>query len=277
MAAAVPQRAGLRGLSSGSGSGRHRIAVAAPGRAMAVCGSPPKASPAMPLAVATVLRGLAVASLLIAAPLSASSSSFSDRAPASPAVAAADQLDPDPAASYFPLPITLPRGSAVIQRLRLVERGLRRYPDHPALLRERAFLRYQRGEIDAAEADYARALQVAGLDPPLRRHVLWSQGWSRFDAGHDASALAVWREAAALHGGQPFWWPYTAALAEWRRGQRDEAVRLFDRAVRGMPEWGTEEGFTARTRHWPDHQFAAASAVFQAWRTSATAAPSAAR
>jgi tetratricopeptide (TPR) repeat protein len=150
----------------------------------------------------------------------------------------------------------------------LVERGLKRYPDHPALLRERGFLRYERGLVDAAEADYARALQVAGSDAWLRRHVLWSLGWSRFGAGQDAAALAVWREAADLHGGQPFWWPYTAALAEWRLGRRDEAVALYDRAVRGMPDWGTERGLAARTAHWPKHQFDTASEVFQAWKST---------
>jgi tetratricopeptide (TPR) repeat protein len=189
-----------------------------------------------------------------------------------PSVAAPDGLDADPAARSIPPPINVPPGSAQIQRLRLVGGALRRHPDHPALLRERAFIRYKRGEVDAAEADYARALQVAGDDAFMRRHVLWSQGWSRFDAGNDQSALDVWRAAVALHGGEPFWWPYTAALAEWRSGRRDEAVALYDRAVRGMPVWGTEDGFTLRTRHWPEHQFVVASAVFQAWQAQKIAA-----
>lgn len=189
-----------------------------------------------------------------------------------PGVAAEDRLHGDPAARYIPLPITVPSGSALIQRLRGVERGLRRRPDHPVLLRERAFIRYQRGEVDAAEADYARALQVAGSDALMRRHVLWSQGWSRFNAGNDVAALAAWREAAELHGGRPFWWPYTAALAEWRLGRRDEAVSLYASAVRGMPAWGTEAGFLARTRHWPKNQFDVASAVFQAWQAQPASA-----
>ena len=224
-----------------------------------------------------ILGALAVAAGLVFSPPAWASSSL-DPAPRSdpPDEAAAARLDADPAARYLPLPINLPQGSAQIQRLRRVERALRRYPDHPALLRERAFIRYKRGEVDAAEADYARALQVAGDDALLRRHVLWSQGWSRFDAGKDESALVVWREAAALHGGEPFWWPYTAALAEWRLGRRDEALALYDRAVRGMPEWGAVDGFTLRTRHWPENQFAVASAVFQSWQAKETAAVAAA-
>jgi tetratricopeptide (TPR) repeat protein len=226
--------------------------------------------------ISLILGAFAVAaSLAFVAPANASPPKHSSPRLDLPGVAQADRLDADPAARYIPLPINVPPGSAQIQRLRLIERALRRHPDHPALLRERAFIRYKRGEVDAAEADYARALQVAGDDALLRRHVLWSQGWSRFDAGNDASALAVWREAADLHGGQPFWWPYTAALAEWRLGRRNEAVALYDRAVRGMPVWGTEEGFIARTRYWPEHQFATATAVFQAWQARKAAAAAA--
>jgi tetratricopeptide (TPR) repeat protein len=203
----------------------------------------------------------------IAAPASAAFPRGGDADLGAAGIPVADRLDPDPAARYLPLPIDVPAGSAVIQRLRQVERGLRHRPDHPVLLRERGFLRYQRGEADAAEADYARALQVAGDDPLLRRHILWSQGWARFDAGNDAGALAAWREAADLHGGSPFWWPYTAALAEWRLGRKEQAVALWDRAVRGMPAWGIEAGVAVRTRHWPEPQFATASAVFLEWQS----------
>lgn len=184
---------------------------------------------------------------------------------------ATSRLDPDPAARYIPLPITMSEHAAQTRRLRDVERLLKRHPDHPMLLRERAYIRSKRGEIDAAEADFARALQVAGDDVFLRRHVLWSQGWARFDAGQNASALRVWREAVELHGGNPFWWPYTAALAEWRLGRHAEAVALFDRAVQGMPALGTERGFTERTARWPEHQFAVASTVFTAWKASKAA------
>lgn len=225
-----------------------------------------------PTAFAT-LRRLALAGILALAapPIAAAEREVGapNAAQAAPsAIAPADRLDPDPAAMHVPLPITFPAGAAVRERLRLVERGLQRYPDHPVLLRERGYLRYRRGEVDAGEADYARAVQIAGADLMMRRHVLWSQGWARFNAGNDAGALDAWRTAAALHGGEPFWWPYTAALPAWRSGRRDEAVALFDRAVRGMPEWGTERGFTLRTRHWPEPQFEVARDVFGAWQAS---------
>jgi tetratricopeptide (TPR) repeat protein len=186
---------------------------------------------------------------------------------------ATGRLDPDPAARYWPFPATMSERAGQRVRLRDVERLLKRYPDHPTLLRERAYIRAQRGELDASEADFARALQVAGSDALLRRHVLWSQGWARFDTGRDEAALQAWKEAADLHGGRPFWWPYTAALAEWRLGRRADALALYDQAVAGMPQYGTERGFAERTAHWPESQFAVASAVFTAWQASKRATP----
>lgn len=179
------------------------------------------------------------------------------------------RLDADPAARYVPLPISGTTASAPQRdRIRRIERALHRNPDEPSLLAARGFIRYQRGEVDAAEADFARALQTVGENRLLRRHVLWSQGWGRFEAGRDEAALAAWRESVALHGGRPFWWPYTAALAEWRLGRRDTSIALYDEAVRGMPEWGTEIGLSVRTRYWPAEQFDVASEIFLAWNAS---------
>jgi len=219
----------------------------------------------LPLSLATAAL---VAALLVTPPPAVADAT----APVAQAGAAMGRLDPDPAARYWPLPATMSERAGQRLRLRDVERLLKRYPDHPSLLRERAYIRAKRGEIDASEADFARALQVAGSDTFLRRHVLWSQGWARFDTGRDQAALQAWQEAVDLHGGDPFWWPYTAALAEWRQGRREEAMALYNQAVAGMPQYGTERGFAERTAHWPESQFAVASAVFTAWQASKRAA-----
>jgi tetratricopeptide (TPR) repeat protein len=216
------------------------------------------------------LASVALVAALMVAPPAASANAM---APGAPAGAATGRLDPDPAARYWPLPPTMSERAGQRLRLRDVERLLKRHPDHPSLLRERAYIRAKRGEIDASEADFARALQMAGSDTFLRRHVLWSQGWARFDTGRDQAALQAWKEAVELHGGTPFWWPYTAALAEWRLGRRAEAVALYDQAVAGMPQYGTERGLAERTAHWPESQFAVASAVFTAWQASKRATP----
>jgi tetratricopeptide (TPR) repeat protein len=221
----------------------------------------------------TLPLSLATAALVAAFMVAPPPASANATAPVALAGEATGRLDPDPAARYHPLPATMSERAGQRLRLRDVERLLKRHPDHPMLLRERAYIRSKRGEIDAAEADFARALQVAGGNTFLRRHVLWSQGWARFDAGRDEAALQVWKEAVDLHGGNPFWWPYTAALAEWRLGRREEAIALYDQAVAGMPQYGTERGLAERTAHWPESQFAVASAVFTAWQASKRATP----
>lgn len=215
----------------------------------------------LPLSLATAAL---VAAFMVAPP----PASANEAAPVGLAADATGRLDPDPAARYYPFPATMSERAGQRLRLRDVERLLKRYPDHPSLLRERAYIRAKRGEIDAAEADFARALQVAGGNTFLRRHVLWSQGWARFEAGNDEAALRAWREAATLHGGRPYWLPYSAALAEWRLGRRDVAVALFDVAVEGMPDWGTESGLARRTHAWPGHQVEIMQAVFTAWQAS---------
>ena len=214
------------------------------------------------------LIALALAALL-AAPLAMAAAPEAGSGEASPpGTSAADRLDDDLSARYIPLPIKTTTRAAKRDRLRAVDRGLERFPNHPLLLKERGFIRHQRGEADLAEADYALALDAAGSDVPMRRHVLWSQGWARFEAGKDEAALASWREAKALHGGRPYWFGYTAALAAWRLGRRDEAIALFDEVVRGMPVWGTERGFAQRTVRWPRHQINVGTEVFTAWRAA---------
>jgi len=221
----------------------------------------------------TLPLSLATAALVAAFMVAPPQASANATAPVALAGEATGRLDPDPAARYQPLPATMSERAGQRLRLRDVERLLKRYPDHPSLLRERAYIRAKRGEVDASEADFTRALQVAGSDTFLRRHVLWSQGWARFDAGRDEAALQSWKEAVDLHGGNPFWWPYTAALAKWRQGRREEAIALYDQAVAGMPQFGTERGFAERTAHWPASQFEVASAVFTGWRASKRATP----
>ena len=219
------------------------------------------------LRIRLALSAAAFAALLVVVPPALASAPEAGLGEASPpGVSTADRLDDDRSARYIPLPIRTTKRGAQLDRLRALERGLERFPDHPVLLRERGFLRHQRGEADLAEADYALALTAAASDTAMRRHVLWSFGWARFEAGDDEGALAVWREAKALHGGRPYWFPYTAALAEWRLGRRDEAIALFDEAVRGMPVWGDRRGFAQRTIRWPRHQINVATEIFMAWR-----------
>lgn len=211
--------------------------------------------------------------LLVATALAGTLSAVAAAPPGTAVTSPPSALDDDPAARYLPLPISQTTVNAPQrERLRAIERGLRHRPDHPGLLAARGFILAQRGDVAAAEGDYRRALEGVGDDALAKRHVLWSLGWARFEARDDEGALGAWREAAALHGGRPYWWPYSAALAEWRLGRRDAAVTSFDAAVAGMPEWGTETGLARRTRAWPAHQVEIAQAIFTAWQASKRAA-----
>lgn len=216
------------------------------------------------------LRGAVCAAALLAlltASFSAAKAPEAGLGEASPpGVVATDRLDDDRSARYIPLPVKTTVRSAQRDRLRAIERGLERFPDHPVLLRERGFIRHQRGEADLAEADFALAVRAAGSDEPMRRHVVWSKGWARFEAGDDSGALAAWHEAKGLHGGRPYWFGYTAALAKWRLDRKDDAIAQFNETVRGMPAWGTERGFAQRTIRWPRHQINVGAEVFAAWR-----------
>ncbi|MFN7520419.1 MAG: tetratricopeptide repeat protein [Lysobacteraceae bacterium] len=173
--------------------------------------------------------------------------------------------DPDPAARYVPLSLTTTEFASRRDRLHAVERALERSPDDPRLLVERGFQRHAMGQHDLAEVDYARALAAAGDNLLLRRRVLWSHGWALLNAGSNERALEAWAEAERLHGGRPFWAPYSRALAEWRLGRRDAAVASWQQAVEGLPVLGTEAGLLGRTAYWPGEQFETVRAVFGAW------------
>lgn len=196
--------------------------------------------------------------------------------PSVPVSTEAPYADADPAARANPLPLIgeTTRSGAVRDRLRAVERSLERYADHPFLLAELGYLRHKMGQHDVAEADYARAKAMAANDNLQLRRVNWSHGWALFDAGLYPAALASWEEAERLHGGRPFWVPYTRMLAEWQMGNRDRAVASYALAVKSNPTWGREQGLAKRTAHWPKSQFDVAAAVFRAWSNTSPASVS---
>ena len=133
--------------------------------------------------------------------------------------------------------------------------------DSPPAEPQWVFVAYARGLIDhlrQRQLDVAPLLALAGLDEaaldqPAR--TLPATTYAR-----------LWAEAERLHGGRPFWAPYSRALAEWRLGRRDAAVASWQQAVEGLPVLGTEAGLLGRTAYWPGEQFETVRAVFGAWR-----------
>jgi tetratricopeptide (TPR) repeat protein len=131
-------------------------------------------------------------------------------------------------------------------------------------LSHRAYLFIRSEDFDLARRDFERALDVSKHDP-RHRQVLWAYAWGLYDMKDVEGALARWRETEKLHGGRPFWVPYTYALAYWTLRDRETALTWFSTNVRSEPEWGTREGFEDRIRHWRPEQKAEMRALFDAW------------
>jgi tetratricopeptide (TPR) repeat protein len=146
-------------------------------------------------------------------------------------------------------------------------RALKRDPKHVGMLAERGYVHARGGDGDAAELDFAMAASYAGGRSDVLRHVYWSWGWARLALGDPREALAHWQNAARLHGGAPFWLPYSNAVALWRLEQRELAVAWFDTAVRSKPELATRDGVDALAAQWQDDERRTLEEVQVAWST----------
>lgn len=173
--------------------------------------------------------------------------------------------DDDPAAVAWQAP---PGQKAKFRELLNAE--LRRHPRNVSARVHRAYLLDRAGDHERAQRDYDAALEAASPNGLEHRHVLWSRGWSRYDMGDVPGALQDWRECVRLHGGRPYWTPYTFALAYWTQGDSAQALAWYAAAVASNSKWGTEAGMTDKTRHWRPEQRERMQALFEAW--SATAA-----
>lgn len=169
--------------------------------------------------------------------------------------------DRDPAASYL---VTPPGGRARFKAA--IEASLRKNPKNSAALTHRAYYFNDTGDTQRALRDFDAALAASDVASVQARHVYWSRGWARYDNGEVAAAIADWREAARLHGGSPYWLPYTLALGYWTMGERDEALRWFDMAVASQAVFATDEGIREKIRNWDERQQENMMALHQAWK-----------
>lgn len=147
----------------------------------------------------------------------------------------------------------------------LLNRELQRNPRNVSARIHRAYLLERAGDLERAQRDYAAALEAAPPGGVEHRHILWSRGWSRYDMGDVAGALEDWQECARLHGGYPFWVPYTFALAYWTQGDKSQALAWYDAAAASNSEWATEAGMTDKSSHWRPEQRELMRALFEAW------------
>lgn len=170
-------------------------------------------------------------------------------------------LDDDYAASHMLAP---PGGRARLRQR--VNAAIQENPHNAPALAQRAYFFQEGGDLVRARRDFDAAIAAAEPGSEFERNVFWSRGWAEYDLGDYAATLSDWQRAVALHGGKPFWAAYSFALLYWTAGQGDAALAWYDAAVLSNPQWGNEEGFTDRTKHWTPRQRERMRALFDAWK-----------
>lgn len=150
---------------------------------------------------------------------------------------------------------------------------LSRDPENVVALSHRAYLHARSGDEALARRDFDRALALSTYGDAEHRQVLWSYGWALYDLKDIDGALRLWSACAEMHGGHPFWVPYTYALAYWSKGDSATAFAWYDVAARSNPQRGDRVGVVKSTERWRPEQRKAMAALFDAWvsRTDAGA------
>lgn len=190
---------------------------------------------------------------------------------AAPALPAPQEFyfDVDPAAA----PVVVAEGqrdALVNQLMRQRERG-RRALDATVQL---AGVAIAQGRAGLGQQLYAEALQAAPANSPSGRMVRWNHGWDLFRQGQAEAALAQWQAAAGALRGNAAWVPPTFALALWRLGRNDEAVKWYAAAVRTEPaQWSTADHYPALLPSWRDSERQTLAQVQQAWAARPPAWP----
>lgn len=154
-----------------------------------------------------------------------------------------------------------------------LNRTIRQNPRNLAALIQRAYLFHASGDLEEGDRDFLRALELGRDEPLVQRRALWSLGWSALNRDQAPDAIEYWRLSIALHGGRPFWQPYTLAVAYWQLGDRETALAWYAAAAFSNPDWRTAEGVASRGTHWRDKERAAANALFAEWSARRGGAP----
>ncbi len=104
-----------------------------------------------------------------------------------------------------------------------------------------------RGDRAGAQAGLAAAKQRF----PDSVGVHWSEGWIRLNLLDFEGALVAWQQAERLHGGQPFWVPYSKAIALMGVGDGEAALAWWKIAQHAyQPELDTAGAARNRFQHW---------------------------
>jgi TonB family protein len=112
---------------------------------------------------------------------------------------------------------------------------------------QHAYLLSLRGDKPGAEAGLAAAKQRY----PDSVGVHWSEGWIRLNLLDFEGALVAWQQAERLHGGQPFWVPYSKAIALIGAGDGEAALAWWQLAQSTYaPELDSANAARQKFQHW---------------------------
>lgn len=184
--------------------------------------------------------------------------------------AVSGQEMPRPVEFYFdadasalrPVLVLKDRSDAAVDRLM---RKIERSPGAALETAQLAHFAMESGRHDLGRSLYARALADIDLNHGMWRPVKWTYGWDLYRAGDAQAALAQWRELAT-RGVTGSWMPPTFALALWKLGRRDEAVRWYAAAVRTEPtQWSDATRYAQLLPQWRDEDRATLAEVQAAW------------
>lgn len=112
---------------------------------------------------------------------------------------------------------------------------------------QHAYLLSLRGDRAGAEAGLLAAKQKY----PDSIGVHWSEGWIRLNLLDFEGALVAWQQAQRLHGGQPFWVPYSKAIALMGLGDGEAARAWWQIAQQAYaPELDSAAAARNKFQHW---------------------------
>ena len=166
------------------------------------------------------------------------------------------------ASAMRPVLVLKDRSTPAIERL---IRQVERKPD--GILEAAQFGHYAMdvGQTRAGLDGYSRAISRLDINNGLWRPIKWTYGWDLYRAGDAQGALAQWVELAG-RGVAASWMPPTFAMALWKLGRRDEAVRWYAAAVRTEPtQWSTTDRHAQLLPQWRPEERATLAEVQAAW------------
>jgi Tfp pilus assembly protein PilF len=154
------------------------------------------------------------------------------------------------------------RTPAFVERL---SRTVERRPDAVLETAQLAHYAMQGGQADLGRDLYTRALSRLDITSALWKPVKWNYGWDLYRQGDAAAALAQWADIGN-RGVTASWMPPSYAIALWKAGRRDEAVRWYAAAARTEPtQWSTTARYAELLPQWRDDERATLAEVQAAW------------